>query len=271
MFKKSFYVSILVCLGIFVAYKCFFTKKVEKENLLIIGTNSGFPPYEVIDEKGEIVGFDIDVANAIAKEMGKELVVKDMAFDALVLGLQQEKIDLILAGMSITKSRKKQIAMVHYHGKGLNSFPLVFWKKIPDGVESVYDLKKLDNKVVCTQSGNIQEEFIKQFDFLEIKSLEAISDLIMDIKYGKSIACVLEPFVVDEMKIKFPEIKVLDIPLKGKEQDFGNGIGIKKDNKKLIAQISEIVSKFKQDGTLSSLVNKWFKSFDTICKANYSG
>lgn len=256
MFKKSLYFLSLPILVGFIYL--FLIKPKTEENLLIVGTNSGFPPYEVINENGELEGFDIDLAKAIAKEMNKKLLIKDMAFDALIISLQQGKIDLILAGMSITNVRKKQVKMVHYLGKGLNSFPLLFWDKILDGVLCIDDLKKLNNKTVCAQAGNIQEEFIQKYDFLEIKSLENISDLIMEIKYGKSIACVLEPFVVNEIQKKFKQIKVLNVPLDEKQQDFGNGIGIKKDNVLMISKIKEIVGKFKQDGTMSKLEGQWF-------------
>ena len=243
----------------FPACSMFFSTKESLENVLIVGTNSGFPPFEFINDVGEVVGFDVDVAQAIAQKMGKKLVVKDMAFDPLILSLQQGKIDLILAGMSITPSRLKEIEMVHYHGQGLTTLPLAFWKKIPAGVSTIYDLKKLKNKTVCAQAGNIQEELISKFDFLDIKSLSTYSELIMEIKYGKAIACVLEPFVVNEMKIQCPELQVLDVPLGPKDQNFGDGIGIKKENKKLIQQIKSVMAQLKQDGTLKSLQNKWFK------------
>ncbi|MDA0713179.1 MAG: transporter substrate-binding domain-containing protein [bacterium] len=79
---------------------------------LILGTNGGYPPYENYNNKGELEGFDIDVANEIAKKLGKKLIIKDMSFDALILSLNQNKVDMVMAGMSITPTREKEITMV---------------------------------------------------------------------------------------------------------------------------------------------------------------
>ena len=256
MFKKL--TALLLVLFLFQG--CFKDKQANNYSILVVGTNSGFVPYEFMDEKGDIIGFDIDVAKVIAQSMGKELVVRNMPFDALVLSLRQGKIDLIIAGLSITEDKKREIAMIHYHGEGEKEFPLVFWNEIPEGINTIDDLKKYQNKTVAVQAGNIQEEFISKFDFLDIKPLAEISDLIMDIKYGKSIACVIETLVVEDLKNRFSELKVLNVPLAKEDRDFGHGIAIRKEDKKLIDKIENIVGKLKKDGTIKKLEEKWFKN-----------
>jgi len=228
-------------------------------NELIVGTSTGFPPYELLDPQGGIIGFDIDVAQKLADKLGKQLVIKDMAYDSLLMSLKQGKIDLILAGVSITKTKLAEIAMVHYQGTPLKSLPLLFWGHVPDGVTTVEDLATVENKTVCAQTGTIQESIIKKYSFLTVKNMENIPDLIMDIKHGKSIAAVLEPSVVTALQQQMPEIKVLDLPLKEDEQGFGNGIGINKSNKKLIEQVQSAIQQMKDDGTLATLEKQWFK------------
>jgi arginine transport system substrate-binding protein len=234
------------------------SEKKPMEQQLVVGTNSGFPPYEFIDETGKIVGFDIDLAQEIATQMNKKLVVEDMSFDALILALDQGKIDIAIAGISITPNRMEKVSMVHYIGQGLTSLPLAFWEKIPEEVSQIEDFKKLKNKTIAAQVGNIQEEFISKFDFIEIQSLDTYTDLIMSIKYGKAIACVLEPLVVEKIKKQHPQIKILEIPLGPEDKNEGNGICIKKTNALLTRQIQEIVSKLKRDGTMEKLNKKWF-------------
>lgn len=80
----------------------------KKENELVMVTEAGFAPYEYYKD-GQIVGVDIDIANDIAKELGKKLVVKDVAFDSIVNELKSGKADFAAAGMSITEERKKQV------------------------------------------------------------------------------------------------------------------------------------------------------------------
>ena len=134
----------------------------------------------------------------------------------------------------------------------------MFWQKIPVGVTKLEDLATQPNKTVCVQSGTIQDDIVSKYTCLGIKHLENIPDLILDIKYGKSIAAVLEPSVVAALQRQFPEIKTLDLPLKKDEQDMGNGIVINKNNKELIKKVESIVKQLKNNGTIQKLAQKWF-------------
>lgn len=252
--KGILLISVMLIFGTFK----WFLPKTKPNNCLVVGTCSGFPPYEILDEKGNIVGFDIDLARSIAQALGKKLELKDMSFDALIIALQQGTIDCAIAAISITKSRQQEIALVHYLGKPLTKLPLVFWNEIPARVKDVGDLAHYDNKTVCAQAGTLQHEIISTYKGLEIKNLENIADLIMDIKYGKSIAAVLEPKVAYALQVQYPELKLLDIPLTVEQQDFGSGIGIQKNNSDLIDKISKIVSTLKENGTIERLEAKWF-------------
>ena len=86
----------------------------KKENELVMVTEAGFAPYEYYKD-GQIVGVDIDIANDIAKELGKKLVVKDVAFDSIVNELKSGKADFAAAGMSITEERKKQVSSLSFY------------------------------------------------------------------------------------------------------------------------------------------------------------
>lgn len=76
----------------------------EKGNVLYVGTNAEFQPFEYL-ENGKIVGFDVELMEAIAKELGKEVEWKNISFDGLLPALQSKKLDVIIAGMSATEER----------------------------------------------------------------------------------------------------------------------------------------------------------------------
>ena len=78
----------------------------SKTDVLVMGTNAGFKPFEYIDNN-EIVGFDVDLAREIAKSMGKELKIEDMSFDGLLSALDSGQIDMVAAGMTVTPERAK--------------------------------------------------------------------------------------------------------------------------------------------------------------------
>ena len=74
---------------------------------LIMSTNAEFPPYEMTDDNGSVVGIDIEIAQAIAKELGLELVIDDMGFDAAMLAVQNGQSDICMAGLTVDEDRLK--------------------------------------------------------------------------------------------------------------------------------------------------------------------
>ena len=86
--------------------------KIKEKGKIVIGTSADYPPYEFhksIDGKDTIVGFDIEIAKEIAKDLGVELEIKDMKFDGLLAALQTGNIDFVAAGMNPTEDRKKNV------------------------------------------------------------------------------------------------------------------------------------------------------------------
>jgi len=100
-------VLILILITVFVVGSLFAGGKKEGEKI-IVGTSAGFRPFEY-REKGVVTGFDIDLMTEIGKAIGKEVVVQDMDFDALIEAVSTGTIDVIAAGMTITDERAKRI------------------------------------------------------------------------------------------------------------------------------------------------------------------
>lgn len=226
---------------------------------LILGTNGGYPPYENYNVKGELEGFDIDVAREVAKKLGKKLIIKDMSFDALILGLNQNKVDMVMAGMSITPTREKEITMVPYQGEPVKSYALIFWGTMPKNISSISDLAMTENKTVAVQTGTVMENYLQKYPQIAAKPLESMAELIMDLKYEKSIALLLEPHIADDVMPKFKELIRLDIPLSKEEWSYGNGIGIKKTNQSLSQQVNTAIVELRKTGALKKIEQKWFK------------
>lgn len=231
----------------------------ERNNSLIVGLQSGYPPYEFVDDKGNVVGFDVDVGQRIAEMMGKTLVVQQMSFESLILALKQKKIDLIISGMSVTPQRLEEIAMVPYYGENVTSLSLLFWKNIPKGIFSIDDIQSMPSPSIAVQSGTFQEQNLHKYSWISPKPLENMTDLIMDIKYGKSAAALVEFNIGKELSLKHPEIEIMDVPLAPSEQVLGNGIGIHKERTELIDAVQGCVSKLKASGEMQILHQKWFK------------
>lgn len=83
--------------------------KIERTGTLVVATNAGFPPYEDWEEEC-IVGIDVDMMQAVCDKLGKELVMEDMEFDAIIPAVSSGKTDAAAAGMTITEERMEQVA-----------------------------------------------------------------------------------------------------------------------------------------------------------------
>lgn len=248
-YLSLFIVLILVGLGIF-----FFREGASSHDELVVGLESSYPPFEFTNEKGELVGFDIDLANRLAEKLGKKLVLKVMEFEGEILSLKQGKIDLIISGMSITPSRLKEIDMIPYYGGKNSGFTLVFWEKIPEGVTKLEDLK---GKNVSVESGSISELYLENYPSVHIKSFQGSLAPLMDVKYGKSAANLVQADVARYLQEVHPNIVILPLELKEGEELQGIGIGIKKGNP-LFHEVEKAIKEMKESGELKALKKRWF-------------
>lgn len=259
---KKIITLVLLCAFTIVFGACTKGCKTEPDKeVLNIGTNANFPPYETIDKNGKLVGFDIDVGNAIGEVLNRKVVWKEFDFDALILALNKGQIDIILSGLSITESRQKEIAMIPYQGEPLTDISLLFWQQIPSSVTSFFDLKQysLDKHLaVSVQAGHFLEDFLRG-QGIPVKALVGPPEQILDIKYKKSLAAAVDSTVGNKLAQEHEGIKNLILPLPKDKWDLGNGIGIKKSRAKLIEDIKGAVDKLKENGTLTKLKEQWFK------------
>lgn len=229
--------------------------QVNCANSLIVGIAAGYAPFVSIDHNGKYEGFDIDVAQALAQEMGKTLILQDLgSMSSLFTALDQGKIDAIMWGISITPDRLKKVAMVHYAGETVNSYPLLFWENIPTGINSLHDLPE---KTVCVESNSAQQALLDQFTQIHQLPVEKIDDALLNIQYGKALAALVEPAIAKKFQVKYPQIKSLDVLLNATNQEQGIGIVIKPANKLLIRQVQDAVQLLKTSGLMSNFAEKW--------------
>lgn len=257
--NKNIVISfVVVCAVVFALV--IFLQNAERKNAdeLVVGTVSGYAPYVSINPQGEYEGFDIDVAQEVAKRMNKKLGLKDLgSMVPLMLSLKQGSVDLLIWALEINQARLKEMAMIQYQGGNTTTYPLVFWDKIPAGITSLEDLKKYPDAKICIEPGSSQERFLNKFDFVTKKPMEKVIDIIMDLKYGKSFAAMIDPALIKQVTTQSPELKVLQIPLDADSMSYGNGICVKKGNTQLAEQVREIVAAMKADGTIGKLEKKW--------------
>ena len=214
--------------------------KDEGSDKLIVSTEAGFAPYEYM--KGdEVVGIDMDIAKAIADEMGKELEIKNMDFDGALLAVQQGKADFVAAGVSVNPEREEVMDFSHDY---VNSTEVVVVNKEAPAVSSVEDL---NGKVIAVQQGNIADIWVSNTENCEAKEVKRYTKFAQaaeDLKNKKVDCIVMDQFPAEELVSANPELEVLE----GTLFEDKYAIGVKKGNKELLEKINTVIDKLIEEG-----------------------
>lgn len=230
----------------------------ENMKKFTVGTASGYAPYVSLTVDGQYEGFDIDISKALAKKLGMELEIKDFgSMPSLLLALQQKKVDAIIWALSITEKRRENMALIHYHGNNEEYLPFLFWKKIPDGIQTISDLKKMKDSIICVEVGTSQDEILSSFSDISIKHVDKITDAVMDVRFGKSLTAPVDPSLVAGLIEKNPKLISKNLKIPEKLQIKGMGIGVHKKNSVLIQKIEDKISEMKREGIIKKLEKKW--------------
>ena len=225
---------------------------------IVIGLDDTFAPMGFKNEKGEIVGFDIDLAKEVAKRLNIEVEFKSINWDSKILDLNSGSIDLIWNGLTITPERTEETAMSKPYMSNNQSIVV----RANSNIKTKSDL---NGKIVGVQNQSIGEETVVKSgankDFKEFKGYAQYDQAFMDLDSGR-----IEAIVVDEMFAKY--IKNTKEDQSGKllytilEDNFGLeyfGIAAKKGNRKLIDAIDKTIEEMKSDGTYKEIFSRWFK------------
>lgn len=230
---------------------------------LYVGTNAEFAPYEYL-ENGKMVGFDIELMDAIGEELGYEIVWSNMSFDGLLPALQMKKIDAVIAGMSQTPERQKAVTF---------SMPYLLFSSDKHYVivneESSYVKKEeLNGKKIGVQIGTMQEEFAKDLGGLP-QLYNSWTGALMDLQQNKIDAVIIADVSGEEYLKTMKGIKKIDVV----EENFpGASIALRKGETELAEQINQAILKIDAEGKYLEILKKYFPdkldNYDAYKKAN---
>lgn len=219
----------------------------KNDTTIRFATSADYAPFEYI-ENGEIKGFDIDLANLIAKEMDKTAVFENMQFSAILQALQSNKIDAGISSIAITPDRQKNFTF---------STPYYFAKisVIYRNNNKIINVQELSGKKVACQLGSTMEIWLKKnAPDANLVSIDYINQAIELLKANQVDAVLLDTIQGHVFSKKNAELSYTVI---SQAQD-GYAIAFKKDSK-LVTQINNILKILEEKGELEKLKNKWFE------------
>ncbi|WP_188456095.1 transporter substrate-binding domain-containing protein [Virgibacillus oceani] len=224
------------------------TSNSENDKILKMATSADFPPFESRDTEGDFEGFDIDLANMIADELGYELQIEDMKFDGLVGSLQAKRVDMVMAGMSATEKRKKNVDFSTEYNRSGEMFI-----SLPDSKNKT--LEDLKGKTVGVQLGTIQEEgaeiLSEEYGF-KVKKVDNANILIQELKSNRIDVAYMDKTVAVGY-IKEQDLEGFDDPTTSSP---GMAIAFPKDSD-LVKDVNQVLKKLQENGKLQELKDKW--------------
>lgn len=215
-----------------------------------IGTEGAYPPFNQMDEKGNVVGFDIDIAKALCAEMKAECTIVTQDWDGIIPALMAKKFDAIIASMSITEERQKAVAFTDPYYS--NKLQFIAPKT------SNFDPTKLKGKALGAQRATIAGSWLeKNVKDADIKLYDTQENAYLDLSSGRLDAILADKFVnwdwlaSDAGKnFEFKGQPVFD--------DDKIGIALRKGDDKLRLRLNEALKAIIANGTYKKINEKYF-------------
>ncbi len=220
--------------------------KTVEAGKLIMSTNAAFPPYEMVADDGSFEGIDVEVAGAIAGKLGLELVVDDMDFDAALLAVQQNKSDIVMAGVTVTEDRQLIMNFSDSYATGVQ---VVIVKEGSD-----VTLDNLGEKMIGTQrgttgyiytSGDYGDDHVTAYD----NGASAVQALLN----GQVDCVVIDSAPAEAFVASNAGLTILDTEYVTENY----AIGVNKDNTALLDAINQALAELTADGTVQAIVDKY--------------
>ncbi len=242
-----------------------------------IGTEGAYPPWNSKDASGKLIGFEVELANALCEIMKHNCTIVEQDWDGMIPALTSKKFDAIMAGMSITEERMKTINFSQGYADEVASLAVMKGSSIenmdtPEGINlnlGGSDVEKalktltssLSGKTVCTQIGTIHQNFLESGDVgkVNLKTYKTQDEVNLDLTNGRCDVALAAAVAFTDYAEKSGEAVVLTGPtFSGGAFGNGVGVGIRKGDSKLLNDFNAAIDKARDDGIISKLATKWF-------------
>ena len=221
----------------------------KREDKLIMVTEAGFAPYEYYSD-GKIIGVDVDIAKEIADYLGKELVVKDVAFDSIITEVKSGKSDIGAAGISYTDERAKQVDFSE-------DYTISKQVVIVKYASRITTLEDLNDKRIAVQLGSIADTYVSEsYSNNKIIRHKKYLAAIEDLKDNKVDCVVMDELPAQAILNENQNLRILEEPL----ATDSYGIIVDKGNIELLNAINIVINRLKSEGKIEEFTMKHIKN-----------
>lgn len=226
-------------------------QQIKKGGKLVVGTSADYPPYEfhlLNEQEGELVGIDIDIARVIAQELGVKLEIKDIIFSRLLDALEAGKIDIAIAGLHPTETRKKKANFSDIYYQAIQA--IVIRTENTDKIKTIEDLR---GKNIGVQKETIQEDMARNhIEGATFVVRETIEELIINLQKGLVDALILEKPVAESYVQRNKDFVI--VTSKEFLDKMGSAIAVRKSDSDLLTEINRILKKMNAESKIEEFV-----------------
>ncbi len=242
-----------------------------------IGTEGAYPPWNSKDSAGNLIGFEVELANELCKIMNHDCTIVEQDWDGMIPALVSRKFDAIMAGMSITGERMKTInfsqgyadevaslaVMKGSKNEGLKTMSAINLSNVSADEQATLDVltKAFKGKTIGVQTATIHQNFLESglMGNVKIRTYKTQDEVNLDLSAGRIDAALAAAVAFTDYAEKSGKAVVLTGPTFA-GGDFGNGVGvgIRKGDSKLLNDFNAAIDKARDDGIISKLAIKHF-------------
>jgi polar amino acid transport system substrate-binding protein len=222
-----------------------------EEGAVMIATDATWPPMEYIDETGELVGFDVELINAIADEAGLEIELKNTAWDGIFAGLANGAYDAIISSVTITEERKSAMLFTEPY---VNAGQVLIVKKSASGISGIEDMAGLK---VGAQNGTTGDFAIEEYPEIERMAYDEIGLAVEDLMNGNISGVVCDSITASDFVLN-NESYAGSLTIAGEPfTEEYLGIAVSKSRPDLVEKFNEGLAAVEASGKMDELVVKW--------------
>lgn len=225
---------------------------IKDKGVINVGLEGTYPPFSFIDENGKLTGFEVELSEALAKELGVKAKVQPTKWDGILAALESKRLDVVVNQVTISDERKKKYDFSEpYTVSGIQA--LILKKKAADlNINAAADLA---GKKVGVGLGTNYEQWVKQaVPQADVRTYEDDPSKFADLRNGRIDAILIDRLAALEYAQKAKDTELAGAAFSRLE----SGVALRKGEPELLEAINKALDKLRADGTLAKLSEKYF-------------